>query len=359
MTDAVFPSQIVLVLGMHRSGSSTVTRALNLLGYALPKTLIKGNASNRRGHWESQPVARLNDRYLNKANLTWADWVQGKLKTVSAEDQSNFQQDIRAIVADEFPDGQPAVLKEPRICRLVPQYRAALENQVPITAVITIRNPLEVSASLVKRNGLSEANASLLWLRTMVDAVVDSEGLPRAFIAYEDCISNPISAFDSVSGHSQLSYPNDLSTVAPEIEEFLSVSLRNHTHTPEDVLHNDLTNGWISDVYQALLLLKSDPNAPKALETITRVRSELDKATPMLGYILGDYDRECSELRRRVASLTAALDLKTEQVSLLREQIEGTGPKYGKSKETVLQKSLRDRLLSFKNSMKKHKSKTQ
>ncbi len=353
MTDAPLPSHIVLVLGMHRSGSSSVTRVLNLLGYALPKTLIKGNASNRRGHWESQPVARLNDRYLNGADLTWADWSPGKLKTVSAEDRQNFEQDIRALLADEFPAGHPVVLKEPRICRLVPHYRAALENQVPMTAVITVRNPLEVIASLVKRNALSETNACLLWLRYMLDAVSDTDGMQRAFIAYEDCISDPVTTLTMAAEHSQLSYPNDLQTVVPEIDEFLSTSLRNHTRTPEDVIHNDLTHGWTSDVYEALRLLKHDPNAPTALATIARVRQELDEASPMLNFIVGNYDRECSELNRRVASLTAALDLKTEQVKLLREQLEQPLTKVVASSIKVNRRSLRDRLRKIRKSLKK------
>ena len=60
MIERPLPSRIVLVPGMHRSGSSAVARVLGLLGHELPRTLIKDNASNRRGHWESEPVVRLN-----------------------------------------------------------------------------------------------------------------------------------------------------------------------------------------------------------------------------------------------------------------------------------------------------------
>lgn len=321
MNDASLPSHIVLVLGMHRSGSSTVTRSLSMLGYALPKTLIKGNASNRRGHWESQPIARLNDGYLNKADLTWADWVPGKLNTVSAQDRNNFETDIRALVADEFPAGTAVVLKEPRICRLVPRYRAALETQVPVTAVITVRNPLEVVASLAKRNGLSDANASLLWLRYMLDAVIASQGVPRAFVAYEDCLADPQAALSALADHAGLTYPNALETVLPELKDFLSGSLRTHSHTPEEVIHSDLTRGWVSDVYEALRVLTHDPSAVTALETIARVQREFDAATPLLGHIIQGYDREARDLSRRVAALSAAADLKTEQVKVLRAEL--------------------------------------
>lgn len=361
MTDAAFPSEIVIVLGMHRSGTSTVTRSLSLLGYSLPKTLIKGNASNRRGHWESQPIARLNDRYLNAADLTWADWNAGQLSTISAEARRDFEQDIRATIADQFPAGQPAVIKEPRMCRLVTLYRSALGDQIPTTVVITVRNPLEVIASLVKRNGMTEANACLLWLRYMLDAVTDTADMPRAFVAYDDCISNPIDTLRGLGDFAGLTFPNALDAAAPEITEYLSASLRNYASTPEDVLHSDLTRGWVSDVYNALLVLKHDPTAEHALKAIARVKQEFDAAAPMLGYIISDYDKTCKELSRREYALTAAVELKTEQVKQLRIELAETNlqpdhsiaPHSARgSKNPTAKASVRSRLKSFRRKLK-------
>ena len=90
MSKKTLPSDLILVLGPHRSGSSALTRALSLLGYGLPKTLIKDNSSNRRGHWESQPIVRCNEAFMQDAGIVWSDWGSGDLPKISAERASDL-----------------------------------------------------------------------------------------------------------------------------------------------------------------------------------------------------------------------------------------------------------------------------
>jgi hypothetical protein len=54
------------VLGMHRSGTSAVTRALNLLGLTVcpPADLIGAHATNPTGHWESRTLVECNNAVL-------------------------------------------------------------------------------------------------------------------------------------------------------------------------------------------------------------------------------------------------------------------------------------------------------
>ncbi|MEM6943430.1 MAG: hypothetical protein AAF416_11730 [Pseudomonadota bacterium] len=325
-SEPALPSSLLLVLGMHRSGSSAVTRVLNLLGHALPKTLIPGNASNRRGHWESQPIARLNDNYMHEAELVWSDWVSGVLPRMRSAAMRDFERDIVSYIAAEFPAGEPAVLKEPRICRLVPRYRSALERRIPLTAVIPVRNPLEVMGSLIQRNNLTEANAALLWLRYMLDAVIGSEGLPRAFIAYDKLLHEPEESLRKLEDALGQPHPIKFDHVRSDIEAFLNDDLRRHERSAEDVLHHDLTRGWVSDAHMALRVLTEDPTAARPLDTLARIHREFLAAEPMLGRIMQDYDTSLGDLKRRVAALTASVELRSEQVRQLRDAVEHSPP---------------------------------
>ncbi|MEM9043257.1 MAG: hypothetical protein AAGC81_01075 [Pseudomonadota bacterium] len=223
------------------------------------------------------------------------------------------------LITDEFVGGQPAVIKDPRICRLVPVYRSALSEKTPVQAIITIRNPLEVIASLVKRNDMTKANAALLWLRYMLDAVSGSAGMTRAFVAYDQLVSGPLDALRDVSTIVG-PFPTQLDNVREDVTAVLSEKLRNHEFSADQVIHDDLAHGWISDAYAALRLLVHDPSAPPPLETLRRVQSEFDAASSMLGKIIGDYDSALKELRRKSAALSASVDLKTEQVRMLRDK---------------------------------------
>lgn len=54
----------ILVLGMHRSGTSAFTRLLNLAGAESPKNLMEAKTDNVRGFWESEAVCGVNDAFL-------------------------------------------------------------------------------------------------------------------------------------------------------------------------------------------------------------------------------------------------------------------------------------------------------
>ena len=64
----------VIVLGMHRSGTSALTRVLNLLGCGIPKTIMPGNEGNVTGHWESKAIYEINESILASAASSWHDW---------------------------------------------------------------------------------------------------------------------------------------------------------------------------------------------------------------------------------------------------------------------------------------------
>ena len=54
----------VLVLGMHRSGTSALTRIINLMGFSAPKTLMAATEANEAGFWESEVFMDLDERIL-------------------------------------------------------------------------------------------------------------------------------------------------------------------------------------------------------------------------------------------------------------------------------------------------------
>ncbi|MBB95037.1 MAG: hypothetical protein CML68_10590 [Rhodobacteraceae bacterium] len=321
------PSCVVLVAGMHRSGSSAVARVLGFLGYGLPGTPIKDNASNRRGHWESQPLVRLNEAYLNQAGLVWSDWSEGALPRMRARDQRDFETDLAAVIADDFAPGRPAVVKDPRLSRVLPRYRAGLAEAggaegPQVQVIIPVRNPLEVVASLVQRNAMSRERAGLLWLRYMIEAVRGSDGMPRAFLSYDDLLADPIATLQATGRALGQAFPVAPTEMADDICQFLNVTLRSHVHTPEDVLHDDLMRGWVSDVYAALRRLCRDGQAAGALDDIARVAREFDAAAPVLHHLSAVHDAQQAEMRRRQAALDAGLELRSEQLDLVRGQSE-------------------------------------
>ena len=145
----------VLVLGMHRSGSSAITRMLSLLGCALPATPMPVAFDNPVGHWESQRVADFNDEILNLAGTQWDDWLPVNARLSETLIWPQLVARGRKLLRGEIGDAPLFVLKDPRICKLANFWLEVLAAEaVDAAIVIPLRNPLEVARSLSVRNGI-------------------------------------------------------------------------------------------------------------------------------------------------------------------------------------------------------------
>jgi hypothetical protein len=111
---------LVVVLGMHRSGTSSVAGALVRLGAAAPQHLLAPNADNERGFWESPVIVDLNNAILAAAGTSWKDWRKFDLNKIDALKANAFRARAKEALAEEFGDVGFAVMKDPRMCRLMP-----------------------------------------------------------------------------------------------------------------------------------------------------------------------------------------------------------------------------------------------
>lgn len=176
-----------VVLGMHRSGTSSVAGALTMLGATAPRTLLGPAADNPRGFWESHVVLGLNEALLAEAGASWSDWR----RLAQTPDAGSTRTRIVSCLESEFGDAETIVLKDPRMCRLFPAWRDALDaaGYRPLI-VAPLRHPSEVAASLVARNPISRERGLRLWLRHVLDAEVASRGLPRHFMRWSSFMTD-------------------------------------------------------------------------------------------------------------------------------------------------------------------------
>ena len=184
--------QAIIVLGMHRSGTSALAGALGILGMRLPSHLMPPTTDNPKGYFESEQIFAIHERLLAAAGTNWfgieglsADWIH------SAQ-ASAFVDELVAAVRQEYGNAATFVVKDPRICRLMPLWRQVLDKVgAQARFAIPLRNPLEVAQSLEKLHGLSLAHGCLLWLCNILDAERETRGLRRVFVHYHDLLSDP------------------------------------------------------------------------------------------------------------------------------------------------------------------------
>jgi hypothetical protein len=122
------------------------------------------------------------------------------------------------------------VIKDPRICRLVPFWRAILrEFGANVRVVIPVRNPMEVAASLARRNNFSMAQGLLIWLRHVLDAERETRDLPRGVIRFGDLLHDRQRVLAVLRRRLAVKWPHPVTRVRTEIDDFLSISERHHS----------------------------------------------------------------------------------------------------------------------------------
>src|SRR5690348_5945376 len=67
------PRRAILIVGMHRSGTSALTRVINLHGVPLGRQLLEAAFDNEAGFWENQAVVQLHERILEHLGSSWDD----------------------------------------------------------------------------------------------------------------------------------------------------------------------------------------------------------------------------------------------------------------------------------------------
>src|SRR5260370_1869117 len=110
-------SDVVVVLGMHRSGTSAVAGALMKLGAAAPAHVMAADAHNAHGYFESVPFMEFHDELLASAGSNWHDWRLFNPGWYKSPIASEFSQRARNLFAAEVNGSSLAALEDPRICR--------------------------------------------------------------------------------------------------------------------------------------------------------------------------------------------------------------------------------------------------
>lgn len=259
-----------VILGMHRSGTSSVTGALARLGATSPHTLMAPAEDNPRGFWESPVVAAFNDRVLAAGGSAWNDWRAFDLPT--GDRRAAAVAEGVDVLEAEFSGAASIVLKDPRICRLFPLWTDILERAGYRTLVISpLRDPAEAAASLSARNGLSTQAGLRLWLRHVLEAEAASRGRPRAFLAWTDFLADWRGTLARTG--ERLDQPLAFTPeAAAAVDAFLTHDLRRQ-RAVQPVEHPTLRRAW-----QALTHLGRHGEEPAIHAELDAVRAEFDAA---------------------------------------------------------------------------------
>jgi hypothetical protein len=217
----------ILVLGMHRSGTSMVAGLLNTMGaYFGPEGIeMPVHPTNSKGFWERPDVRQANDSLLQASGADWDRVGSFSIEKIPEEELKRVQQTIRSIVL-ELDAHRPWFVKDPRLCLLFPLWRPLLELAV---CIHSYRHPLEVALSLREQNQLSVPLGLALWERYTLAAFGATAGLPRVLVPHEKLLEFPVKTLRWLAARlTEFGVRGLREPAEVEIEAFVRPYLRHH-----------------------------------------------------------------------------------------------------------------------------------
>ena len=183
----------VLVVGMHRSGTSALTGALGRLGLAVPAAddLVAGRYDNPV-HYESQVLNDLDDAILAALGGSWSAPPALGPGWETSPAVLEASRPAPSAARRAFPRPGPVVWKDPRLCLLLPLWRALLPS--PVVPVFLWRSPHAVARSLRARQGFPLSLGLALWERYTRHALTALAGHGGYVLRYEELLADPRAA---------------------------------------------------------------------------------------------------------------------------------------------------------------------
>jgi len=182
----------VLVLGMHRSGTSLLTGMLNLMGVYLGKDLMSPNEFNPKGYFENFEIYRINEGILSKLKSSWDSMEELPSGWINRKELSPYKKKLKKIISEEFKFSNVFALKDPRICLLLPLYIHILgELKIEVRYIILKRKEIEIAESLRKRDKFSLFKSFRLFKKYEYNIIKYTHDKKKIEIDFDDIITNP------------------------------------------------------------------------------------------------------------------------------------------------------------------------
>lgn len=218
---------IVCVLGAHRSGTSLVTRVLNLLGMHLGprKHLMPPADWNPTGYWEHRQIEELNNTILERLGGKWYEPPIFPQRWENSSELDDLRQRAHAIIQEDFATAKVWGWKNPQTCLTLPFWQQLLPT---MRYVICLRHPIDVARSLEYRKGCSLEKGIYLWLLYIESALEYTTGHPRRLIFYEYLLANwqhDLQHLAEFLGNPELAKQTDIENA---IREFINPRLQHY-----------------------------------------------------------------------------------------------------------------------------------
>lgn len=251
---------IIVVLGMHRSGTSALTRGLKVLGVHLGDDFIPDVVGvNDKGFWEDAEILQLNVELLASLGHDWHALLSPADRALMDDPViSLFMRRAAAILGNRLRGGDCFGMKDPRFPRLLPFWQEAFRRiGCRVSYIIASRNPFDVVRSLEKRDGIDPVKGYWLWYDHMMRSIRLTTDASRVVVSYHRLMENPAEQLDRMAKCLGLPFSVESELFDEYRTDFLDASLMHHSSGDHDLV--------------------ADPNAHSVIKELSHLLDDLSR----------------------------------------------------------------------------------
>ena len=280
--------QLIVVLGMHRSGTSAITRGLKVLGVELGDQLIAAvEGDNSKGYWEDSDLNTLNIEMLYSIGSDWHNLTPIDHVDVETLREKGYFLKAAKLLHDKLKNNDLFGFKDPRVAKLLPFWTSVFSySKIDVSYVLAIRHPISVIRSLEMRGEPNKEKSYLLWLGHVINSLSHTESARRVIVDYDHVMLAPDRELGRIADKFNLNIEQR------ELEnyrsQFLDSDLQHSKYEPNEVQLDPLCPALAADIYlklQEIILSNDDLCGDDFQSLVTQWENEFRRLTPALSLI--------------------------------------------------------------------------
>jgi len=250
---------------MHRSGTSVLSRSLKVMGVDLGDDLIPPEQGiNEKGYWEDEELNHFNNEILEHLGMTWTSIRSVSDIDVARLKDSGYFEKAESLLSEKSKDKKIWGFKDPRVSKLLKFWNEIFRLMaVDVHYLLSLRNPVEVAKSLVKRDSLDPTWSYLLWLEYTLSAMAELDLKKSIFVHYRSMLEDPQFQIEKMARKFELKI-NQQEMIEFK-NEFIDTRLRHHLNDQEDLDFSHVGHPLANEVYKRL---KEDSRREKVSEVL-------------------------------------------------------------------------------------------
>jgi GT2 family glycosyltransferase len=270
--------KLIVVLGMHRSGTSAVAKALSCLGVSLGNDFMPAGSDNPKGFFEDKAVNQLNIEMLAVIGQHWFSLSLVTDTDIAKLVGLGYVEKATDLVLQKMAEVGVFGFKDPRVSKLLKFWKLVFTRiNCDVRYVFCLRHPLSVANSLRLRNKTPIQKGYLLWLSYNLAIVTEAQDLSLVGLDYDQLMEQPLNAVQHLS--ERLDLVIDLNVTNQFATEFLDKTLRHTKFDAAAIEQNSDCPMAVAEAYLVFQKFLDSNNKPVLAELMQLYLNHKEKLT--------------------------------------------------------------------------------